>query len=142
MAINSEGYTPNEANTKWMRRITGQHQGNNRRAIDHAERQVFASLNKSVSAYLILQNAFPCAKCHEFFIAESTRLNCAVIIKVTADEGSYSLDHTAYRDGKRPGFPHVIYYFRGKAKYVGVSSAGDDAPPDGFPEHPDFTDKD
>jgi hypothetical protein len=51
---------------------------------------VFSALPEA-SVYLIVQNAFPCAVCHDYFLSESK--TSPVIIKVTDNEGQYSLDH-------------------------------------------------
>ena len=64
MAIDSSGYVPKQENTAWQLKKSGQHQGSNKVAAQHAERQVFSALPEA-SVYLIVQNAFPYAVCHE-----------------------------------------------------------------------------
>ncbi len=133
MAIEVSGYTPNV--DRWQQRRNGAHQGNNRVAADHAERQVFNNL-PAATVYLLLQNAFPCHICHTYFLAQSVQGH-ATIIKVTANEGNYSADHGYGLNGS---VPQILYYYQGNCKYVGLFSRNDSDPPNGFPAHPDFTD--
>jgi hypothetical protein len=125
------GYTQ-EAGT-WKERANGT-QGNNRDAAQHAERQMLAQLRRRDGPYLIVQNAFPCHLCHASFLLQSQQ--CALIVKVTKDEGKYARDHGL---GNNPSLPCILYYFRGQMKMVDMTSRGAAAePPNQFPRVEDF----
>jgi hypothetical protein len=76
-----------------------------------------------------LQRRFPrSAKCHKFFVEQSGSLP-GVIIKVTANNGMYSLDH---RLPAKATVPQILYYWRGGCTYVSMASRGNGGPADGF----------
>jgi hypothetical protein len=129
--IDVSGYTQ-EAGS-WKQRATGS-QGSNRDAAQHAERQILAQLRRRTGPYLLVQNAFPCHLCHDAFLLQSHE--CSIIIKVTKNEGTYSLDHGL---AKNPSLPRILYYHKGQMKMVEIASRGAAAePPQGFPVFSDF----
>jgi hypothetical protein len=133
MTITCTGYIPNETNTEWRRRATRNVVGVTRSEEAHAERKVLGQLNNR-AVCLLVQDGFPCAKCHKFFVEQSRSLP-GVIIKVTANNGMYSLDHTL---PAKATVPQILYYWRGDCKYVSMASRGNGGPPMGFPPHPEF----
>jgi hypothetical protein len=137
MTITCTGYIPNETNTEWRRRATRNVVGVTRSEEAHAERKVLGQLNNR-AVCLLVQDGFPCAKCHKFFVEQSRSLP-GVIIKVTANNGMYSLDHTL---PAKATVPQILYYWRGGCTYVSMGSRGDGGPPMGFPPHPEFDDID
>jgi hypothetical protein len=143
MAITCEGYVVN-ANTQQWRRAGNGSAGLKSKANVHAERVAFGQLPTS-SAYLLLQNAYPCSDCHAHFKAVSLN-GRSVVIKVEANEGNYSAEH--FTDGAghpilKGSVPCVIYYHEGRASYVTMSdviTGGSAAakPPAGFPAIPEI----
>lgn len=101
------------------------------KASNHAEMLTYRLLNSRRSAkgaFLIVQNAFPCEKCHNWFKASLGTQ--ALIIKVEDNQGSYSMDHGLA--ARVTNFPYYIYYHNGAA----TRSNGAVGPPAGFPAHP------
>jgi hypothetical protein len=104
---------------------------------NHAERKKYTQLDGMSVPILLVQDAFPCKTCHEFFLAESKAPNNrSIIVKVEKNDGDYSLDHAPNVPAK-PGLPVIIYYSGGAATYV-FKSPPINQPPGGFPAHPDF----
>lgn len=97
-------------------------------ARNHGEQKAYAAQNRQNSTvFLIVQNAFPCAECHQHFRQRTNGTGMSVIIRVTANHGSYATDHPV--DHRAP--PKSIYYHNGAATY-GVAPAG-------FPAHSNAT---
>jgi hypothetical protein len=137
MTITCTGYIPNETNTEWRQRATESVRGVTRNQGAHAEREVFEQLNNAALC-LLVQDGFPCAECHAFFVKKSRSLP-RIIVKVTANNGMYSADHGL---GGKATVPQILYYSGGCCKYVSMASRGNGGPPVGFPPHPEFDDID
>jgi hypothetical protein len=104
---------------------------------DHAERKKYVDFKGVPDPILLVQDAFPCKSCHEFFLAESKAAKPrSIIVKVEENGGDYSSDH-APNVPKNPGLPCIIYYSAGAATYV-FKSPPINKPPAQFPAHPDF----
>ncbi len=100
----------------------------------HAERQSFAKIDVTSTSYLLVQNAYPCHKCHKHFLTQSGAPHGhSVIVKVTENDGQYSADHGLGFNGS---VPCIIYYYGGKATYSNITNRA--AAPAGFPPHPEF----
>jgi len=140
MPINCDGYIVTESN-EWRQKGNGQAKIKDVSS-NHAERVAWGKLPKS-TAYLLVQNAYPCADCHNYFKGQSLN-NHSIIIKVEANEGAYSSDH--FNDVRgRPilngSIPCIIYYHKGNAHYVTITdvmAGGSGDPPNGFPNIPDI----
>ncbi|MES2297194.1 MAG: hypothetical protein V4582_09130 [Pseudomonadota bacterium] len=132
MPVNCDGYVINGGGDGWRRRGGGV-AALGAAAMVHAERGAFGQLPAS-ACYLLVQNAFPCATCHAYFMGQSLAGH-SVIIKVTANEGAYSADHGF---GLRGGVPCVIYYHAGTARYDSITHAmaGTGGAHAAFPAHP------
>jgi hypothetical protein len=138
MAIEVHGYTPNSSGTAWQLRKSGNLSGVGSSDMNHCERVVYGSLPSS-TVYFLLQNAFPCFKCHAHFLSQSSAGH-SIIVKVTKDEGTYSLDHKQTPTSlKGPATPQIIYYYNNTATYVGMTSVAK-GPPATFPAHPEVED--
>lgn len=138
MGIEVTGYTPNTSGTSWTQRRAHTLAGVGASDASHCERVVYSSL-PSATVYFLLQNAFPCYKCHAHFLSQSSAGH-EIIVKVVKDEGTYSLDHKQTPTAKKgPAAPHIIYYHANTATYVGMTSAAT-GPPRGFPAHPSIED--
>jgi hypothetical protein len=107
----------------------------------HAERVAWGKLPTS-TAYLLVQNAFPCTDCHIYFKGESKNHN--IVIKVEANDGAYSAEHFKNAKGLpilKGATPCVIYYRNEVATYVNASivmGGGSGDPPAGFPAIPEI----
>jgi len=100
----------------------------------HAERAVYDAKAGVDDPILIVQNAYPCTTCHNYFISKS-QFGKNVIIKVTKDQGAYGAEH-GFTLNRAP-VPAIIYYRAGAAKIVHMTAA-DRNPLAGFPAVPDF----
>jgi hypothetical protein len=135
MGANTQGYVPASGKWKAVRNAVGEVGRSTRSKESHAERVAYAALPDESDVYLLVQDAFPCFDhCHQFFARQSEK-NRNIIIKVTKD-GTF--DGPSYvKEGLLPNltrYPCYIFYFRGNA----TASAGNPAPPNGFPGHPDL----
>lgn len=133
MAINTELYLPTTSNG-WRQQDHNAVTGVTKSASAHSERALFERNRSKGSVFLFVQNAFPCAECHNYFKLQTKNGSISIIFKIMANEGSYSADHGLGLNGSTP---RIIYYYKGNSKMVSMSSRGDDAPPIGFPAHPD-----
>jgi deoxycytidylate deaminase len=135
MPILSTGYA--STGGSWRQQASST-QGNNRVSTQHAERQVLRDLSwRGANPVLIVQNAFPCHECHSHFLRESGISGTSIIVKVTKNEGQYSLDHGLSASAS---VPCIIYYHAGSSSMVGLWSRSNGDAPGGFPAHPDFAD--
>ncbi|QIZ45784.1 hypothetical protein [Dickeya zeae] len=131
MAINTDIYLP-------MTSGGWRHQGSNAvtsvssSITSHSERALFENTKGKGTLFLIVQDAFPCCHCHEYFKKETQDGKKSIIFKITANNGNYSADHGL---GLNASTPRIIYYHLGNSKMISMSSAGDDTPPAGFPDH-------
>ena len=134
MTINCVGYVLN-ASGAWSQKGTGSAELGSSQNV-HAERGAWGALPNS-TVYLLVQNAFPCAPCHAWFQAQSANGH-SIIIKVTANNGSYSADH---HFGLKGGVPCIIFYHGGTARYDSISHtmAGTGGAHPNFPAYPDIT---
>lgn len=106
--------------------------------LNHAERKLYTEKrNVADNLVLIVQNAYPCTDCHNFFL-EKSKNGVNIIIKVTDDQGSYGAEH-GFELNKAPKTA-IFYYRQGTHKIVTMTST-DRNPPLGFPDVPDFVDK-
>jgi hypothetical protein len=138
MAIEVSGYIPNSTGAAWSHRLSHRLTGVGSSDANHCERVVYNSL-PSATVYFLLQNAFPCYKCHAHFLSQSSAGH-NIIVKVTKDEGTYSLDHKQTPTAKSgPAAPQIIYYHANTATYVGMTSVAT-GPPGTFPAHPSIED--
>jgi hypothetical protein len=136
MAITCTGYVVNSGGTGWTEKGDGSAEVKDSHSY-HAERKAWGKLPAS-TAYLMVQDAFPCSDCHSYFLAESQNGH-SVIIKVTANHGAYSAEHGF---GLKGSTPCIIYYHGGTARYDSVShrlAGGAGGAHGTFPAHPDFT---
>lgn len=101
---------------------------------NHAEQALLNGYNGN-GTVLIVQNAYPCTGCNDFF-KRASRNGRNLIIKATADQGSYGAEH-GFPLNRAP-VPAIFYYRNGAAKIVTMTSA-DRNPPAGFPDVPDFS---
>jgi hypothetical protein len=141
MAIICTGYIPTTGNVAWRQKSTSSAELGSVAHL-HAERAAFTRLPRS-SVYLLVQNAYPCESCQAHFKGESL-VGHSIVLKVEANEGSYSADHFTNSAGKpnlNGSVPCVIHYHGGVATYVTITDvmAGrSDRPPAGFPRIPDL----
>jgi hypothetical protein len=138
MPITSYGYVVNSTASGWTQKGTASADLKDKHG-NHAERAVWGKLPTS-TPYFFVQDAFPCAECHAYFLAEALA-GSSIIFKVTANNGSYSADHGL---GMKTSTPCMIYYHAGTARYdsLGQRMAGGAAalgPHTAFPAHPDCT---
>lgn len=77
----------------------------------HAEIAVFTVLAND-TCHLLVADDFPCVHCHAHFIRASATKS--IIVKVTANQGAYSRDHSL---PTVIDLPAVIYYHNGTARY-------------------------
>lgn len=113
--------------------------GDKKRDDQHSERLGYSKgYQRKPRAILIVQNNFPCEKCHAFFLGAII----SVIMKITADKSLYSGDHPFLKGivGKPFPTPCIIYYFNGRCKYVTMFTYTDNDAPEGFPHHSDVAD--
>lgn len=143
MTVTCRGYVVNGTGNGWRTKSAWDDTADLKASThNHAERKVWRLLDTS-GAYLLIQNAYPCADCHAFFLGESQNGH-SVIIKVEGNQGAYSAVHIQNIDGKAVlNGPKecIIYYQAGQASFVTMSSvmAGQsgDAPAN-FPTIPDL----
>lgn len=136
MTINTFCYIGKSDSPQWKNR-SSHLAGNFKNKNEHAERKAYAdALKHTPNVVLILQDGFPCEECDKFF-SDQKQCKTAVIFKITANNGLYSLDHNL---PKEVALPVVIYYHNGIKKIVGLWSRGGntDSLPEGFPSHPDI----
>ncbi|MBB5886925.1 hypothetical protein DYQ93_05905 [Xanthomonas sp. LMG 8992] len=128
MTINTEGYYVNGG--KWKLGAEGQITGQGKQ--QHSEIGVYNALGKKAAAgpYLIVQDAFPCAVCDATFKKQAL----PVLVKVTANNGSYSADQGLGLNPPASIYPYYLWYHNG-AKTAGTATA-----PAGFPAIPAFAD--
>ena len=135
MAISTDLYTPQSQNSGWRIQGSNSVTGVSRNKSEHSERALFDQKKSKGNLFLIVQDAFPCHHCHEFF-EEQSKSGKSIIFKITGNNGSYSADHGL---SLKASTPRVIYYHTGTSKMVSMSSRGADAePPALFPPHPDL----
>jgi hypothetical protein len=149
MSISCDGYTINQRNA-WSKKVNAEA---GLKAKVHAEPQVWRGLQDKTIC-LLVQDAFPCRGCHEFFESESGKGH-SIIIKVTGNKGDYSKDHGLPQNA---AVPCIIYYHGGTSQYTSLGhvlagglrgrtrTVEDDEgiqrivdPPTGFPAHPDIS---
>jgi hypothetical protein len=139
MPVTCEGFVASESG--WRQKSNGSAERGSR-ATDHAERVAWAKLPGS-AAFLLVQNAYPCCDCHQFFKGESLKGH-AIVIKVDDNQGDYSADHFQDARGRpilRGSLPCIIYYFNGVSTHVTMSDAmagRASGPPANFPAIPDL----
>ncbi|HSH65059.1 MAG TPA: hypothetical protein VLB84_04490 [Bacteroidia bacterium] len=136
MAIETVLYSPIKGNNGWRQMGINSVTTVNSNKASHSERHLFNTYDTGKnSLFLIVQNAYPCEYCHDFF-KEQSRTGKSIIFKITANSGNYSSDHGM---GLHGSVPCIIYYHNGDFKRVSMSSRGQEInPPNGFPETPDF----
>jgi hypothetical protein len=139
MTIHCTGYIVSAAKA-WQQKATGD-AALKSDSHAHAERIAWGRLPSS-TAYLLVQNAFPCADCHTYFKGQSK--NHDIVIKVEANDGAYSSDHFKDAQGHpilKGATPCLIYYRREAVHYVSattVMGGGSGEPPAGFATIPDI----
>lgn len=136
MAIDTVLYSPTTGNSGWRQMGTNTVTTVNSNKASHSERHLYSVFNTGKnSLFLIVQNAYPCEHCHDFF-KEQSRTGKSIIFKITGNSGNYSSDHGM---GLHGSVPCIIYYHKGDFKRVSMSSRGPEMyPPQGFPASPDF----
>ncbi|MGM3192066.1 hypothetical protein ACS25B_14315 [Dickeya dadantii subsp. dieffenbachiae] len=70
MAINTEIYYPTEEG-KWRKKGDNSVTKINKSIFSHSERSLFEEKKGGSSLFLIIQDAFPCTDCHEYFKKET-----------------------------------------------------------------------
>ena len=134
MSIDSQLYRyANKEATAW--RLAGSNSANlGVGPSGHAERALFTTRQNELllKMALFVQNAYPCTGCHNFFLEQSLR-GFSIIVKVTADRGSYGAEH-GFMLNSSP-VPAIFYYRHGQSRIVTMT---DRAPLPGFPAVPDF----
>lgn len=128
IVVNAYELVNDRGSLSWRNKYNGG-VGNKSKDDQHAERLAYKSiLTRSPSVIHLVQNAFPCSKCDDFFKSDSI----PIVMLVTANEGKYSSEHGLPANA---ACPVVIYYYNGTKKMVGMWSGRDSEPPAGFPAH-------
>ena len=131
--IETFGYV--NAGSGWRQTGGRGSQGRNRVHSDHSERKTYRDIRAYGSTpALIVQNAFPCYYCDQYFMEASRNGEC-IIIKVTDNQGGYSADLNL---SARAAVPSILYYYNGDCTMVGLWSRSAGYAPYGFPSHPEF----
>ena len=134
MTVEAQAYKVNSKKDRWITDNKEYKTGNFKKLVEHAERKAYQSIAKADGPYLIVQNAFPCPDCDEYFRLESKKGKSFIIV-VNGDSGNYSLGYKGLkRSGKELDLPMWIYFHDGKRTITTM----DDKIPDDFPAHPDL----
>ncbi|TYL42982.1 MULTISPECIES: hypothetical protein [Dickeya] len=126
MAINTEIYCPTESGS-WRSQGSNAVTKVNKSIFSHSERALFEDKKAKGSLFLIVQDAFPCADCHEYFKKETQDGKKSIIFKIVGNNGCYSAEHGL---GLETTTPKFIYYHLGNSLMVDKPAA-----PPKFPKH-------